>query len=140
MFINELDDDTLIRMSKQYCQASSNEEIAENMVGSELLQVNRLNNGILVFFYGLSKNKSIQVQLKDFNAHISMEGGIEDSKSVTNLHIKNMLSKFGMDYYAILENAIRLGEVENIDLKTLNAIVREVHAEQEAQGEKEEMI
>ena len=128
MFIHELNDDVLIEMSKQYCQESSNKEIGENALKSELLQVNRLHDSILVFFYGQGKSKSIDVVLKDFNVNIFMEGGIEDSTSTINSHIKNMLSNFGMEYYSMLEHAIRLGEVD-IDLQTLYSINKEIQEE-----------
>jgi len=128
MFIHELNDDIIIEMSKQYCQESSNKEIGENALKSELLQVNRLNDSILVFFYGQGKSKSIDVVLNDFNVNIFMEGGIEDSTSTINSHIKNMLSNFGMEYYTMLEHAIRLGEVD-INLQTLYSINKEIQEE-----------
>lgn len=140
MFINELHDEKLIHFAKQYLEEMPNQDqIQELLKEASVIELARGNKQILVNIRGMLG--SLLVSLNDHQATagtghiISNKGYMNDGVDMSKSHVKNMLKTFDKEYYAMLENAIRTKKVDNIDLQTLNLIVREIQEEQESLGD-----
>lgn len=128
MFVETIDDNRLIEMAKEYCNASSNEILASNLSEQKYVQVNRMNGLVNVHASGGDMLKVVDVWLSD-SAVRMITREVEDCESATKAHLKNMLREFSVELFSMLDVGIRTGEIKNIDLQTLYTTYQEVQRE-----------
>ena len=128
MFVEKLDDNKIIEMAKEYCKASPKKELASNLREQKYVKVNRMNGLVNVHALGGDMLRVVDVWLTDYSVEM-ITREVEDCKSATKTHLKNMLREFGIELLSILDVGIRTGEIKDIDLQTLYTTYQEVERE-----------